>query len=108
MIMYGIPTCDTCRKALKALKEAGHNATLRDIRKDPLPKEDYVRFYDEFGNKLINRASATWRKLSDTEREGSPIELLEANPTLMKRPVIETAGELYMGWTDETRDVLLK
>jgi arsenate reductase-like glutaredoxin family protein len=36
MILYGIPTCDTCKKAQKALKEVGHEVIFRDIRAEPL------------------------------------------------------------------------
>ncbi len=40
MILYGIPTCDTCKKALKALEGAGHAVSFRDIRKDPLSEAE--------------------------------------------------------------------
>ncbi len=40
MILFGISTCDTCKKALKALEAAGHDVTFRDIRRDPLTEAE--------------------------------------------------------------------
>jgi Spx/MgsR family transcriptional regulator len=97
MILYGIPTCDTCRKARKALEAAGQDVTFRDLRADPLAPEDIARFHATFGDKLLNRASTTWRGLDEATRAQPVAELLAAHPTLIKRPIIE--GEaLTLGW----------
>ncbi|WP_375261128.1 ArsC/Spx/MgsR family protein [Palleronia sp.] len=106
MQLYGIPTCDTCRKALKALNEAGRDVTFVDVRKDGLPQGKAERFHEAFGPKIVNRRSTTWRQLSEAEREGEAVELIVAQPTLMKRPVIEDGEALYLGWTAETRAAL--
>ena len=82
MRFFGLKTCDTCRKALKALQAAGH---------DP-------QIIAQFGDKAINRASTTWRGLTDAERAGDPNALLAAHPTLMKRPVIAVDGQWSIGW----------
>ena len=42
MILYGIPTCDTCKKALKALKDEGHEVIFRDIRAEPLSEIEWA------------------------------------------------------------------
>ena len=103
MIIYGLNNCDTCRKALKELD----GAELRDVRANPLSKEDISRFLAEFGDQLVNRKSTTWRALSEAERETGAADLLEAHPSLMKRPVIDKDGALYLGWGEETRRALL-
>ena len=56
MKLYGIKTCDTCRKALKALPEA----EFVDIRATPLDRADLQRFLDAFGADLVNTRSTTW------------------------------------------------
>ena len=93
MKIYGIKACDTCRKAMKAT-----GAELVDIRENPLSPEDLQRFWAAFGEDLVNRRSTTWRGLSESEREGAALELLAAHPTLMKRPVVERDGKLWLGW----------
>lgn len=102
MIVYGIKTCDTCRKAVKAL-----GAEMRDIRANPLSQSERARFFEAFGSDLLNTRSTTWRSLSDEERARDPDALLEDHPTLMKRPVIDQEGQLYLGWGAATKDALL-
>ncbi|MGO4916535.1 arsenate reductase family protein [Pseudogemmobacter sp. W21_MBD1_M6] len=104
MRFYGLKTCDTCRKALKSL---GNGVTVIDVRADGVAQDDLARFYATFGDKLVNRASATWRGLSDSERDQAPLALLAAHPTLMKRPVIEADGRLYLGWGKDVQAALL-
>lgn len=92
--IYGIKTCDTCQKAAKALPDA----TFRDIRTEPLTEDERAEFLVQFGETLINRASTTWRGLSEADRALPPADLLSAHPTLMKRPVIRAGTGLYLGW----------
>ncbi|MCC5964157.1 MAG: arsenate reductase [Rhodobacteraceae bacterium] len=104
MVIYGIKTCDTCRKALKAL--SAQDATLHDIRAQPLTPEERAEFIERFGDALINRSSATWRGLDEGERSASPDALLAAHPTVMKRPVIRAGGTLYLGWKADVQRAL--
>lgn len=97
MILYGIATCDTCRKAKKALEAAGHAVCFRDLRAEPLSAAEIAEFSEAFGEKLINRASTTWRGLNEAARGMPMAELLAAHPTVMKRPVIRGAV-LTLGW----------
>lgn len=101
--ILGLKTCDTCRKALKSLPEAN----FRDVRKDPLTKVDIVRYFERFGEDLINRRSTTWRALSEAERARNGVDLLLDHPTLMKRPLIEAPGGPYLGWGKDTQAALL-
>ena len=97
MIVFGIKTCDTVKKAIKALEGAGHPVRFRDIRVEPLTPAEIEEFSTAFGEKLINRASTTWRGLSEAERAMAPEALLAAHPALMKRPVIR-GTVLTIGW----------
>ncbi|WP_444460311.1 arsenate reductase family protein [Rhodobacter capsulatus] len=97
MIVYGIKTCGTVQKALAALTAAGKAPVLRDIRKAPLTEAEIAEFIAAFGEKLINRSSTTWRALPEAERAAPVAALLQAHPTLMKRPVIRGNG-LTLGW----------
>jgi len=108
MRVYGLKNCDTCRAAVKALREAGHDdAELTDIRATPLTRDQLDRFIAQFGEKLINRRSTTWRGLDAQARECGPEALLSAHPALMKRPVIDTGDALYLGWDDSVKSSLL-
>ncbi|MDJ1017066.1 MAG: ArsC/Spx/MgsR family protein [Paracoccaceae bacterium] len=97
-VIYGLKTCDTCRKAAKAFDNAGVSYEFRDVRSSPLDKATQARFLDAFGHELINRRSTTWRGLSDGEREDDALALLDRHPALMKRPVIEGAATVTLGW----------
>ena len=107
MIVYGLKNCDTCRAAVKALAASGAEVTLVDVRTDPLSGADLGRFLAEFGDKLVNTRSTTWRGLSEEARQGAPQDLLAAHPALMKRPVIDTGAALYLGWGAEVKSALL-
>lgn len=102
MRIYGLKNCDTCRKALKAL--AG--AEMVDIRATPLSEAQLSVFLETFGEALINRRSTTWRGLDEDARAQAPLALLQAHPALMKRPVIEAGGALYLGWGKEVQAAL--
>ncbi|WP_282607493.1 arsenate reductase [Pelagibius sp. Alg239-R121] len=101
--VYGIKNCDTCRNALKALKEQGREHSFHDLRVDGLREESVVQWLDAAGwEKLLNRRGTTWRKLPEAERENLDElkikRLLLDNPTLIKRPVFELAGEVVVGF----------
>jgi len=99
MKLYGLKNCDTCRRALKALRASGHEVELIDVRDGGISPEELERLFMVFGQDLVNRRSTTWRKLSEQEREGKPVALMLAHPSLMKRPVIlEEGGLLTLGW----------
>ncbi|MGY6547700.1 MAG: arsenate reductase family protein [Roseinatronobacter sp.] len=100
--IYGIASCDTCRKARKALPDAA----FRDIREEPLSAAERTAFLAAFGDGLINRASTTWRGLSETERAQGADALLDAYPTLMKRPVIVAGEALHLGWKQDVQSAL--
>ena len=101
MKLYGLKNCDTCKKAAKAL-----GVEVTDVRKEPLSRERLQEFWNEFGDALLNTRSTTWGGLSETERNEDPIELMQKHPALMKRPVIEAKGTLYLGWKNDVQEAL--
>lgn len=107
MRLFGLKTCDTCRKAEKALRAKGIDLDFVDVRDDPVAATELARFHAAFGGDLLNRRSTTWRALDDSARAGDPLALLAAHPTLMKRPVIDDRGTLYLGWGKEVQNSLL-
>lgn len=94
MILYGLKTCDTCKKARKALADID----FMDVREDGVPAGVLAAAHDRFGDKLLNTRSTTWRNLPEGERSQDPMALLKAHPTLMKRPLIVDADQMYLGW----------
>lgn len=103
MILYGIPTCDTCKKAIKELTAAGRDVSFRDIRKDPLSEAEVDRIVQEFGDRVINKTSTTYRGFSDFLKASDPDAQIKAQPTVMKRPIVEEGGVRTLGWDDATK-----
>ena len=107
MQLYGLKTCDTTRKALKTLRAAGFDVAYIDVRADGVPEEMLGWFLTAFGENLVNKSSTTWRGLSEVERAEDVQTLLLAHPTLMKRPVIHTDEDFYLGWGKDVQARLL-
>jgi len=110
MKLYGLKNCDTCKKAMKALDAAGQNYTFVDIRAEAdvaTLAPQWLKQVDPA--KLINTRSTTWRQLDEATRalaETDPAGLLAANPTLVKRPVIERGDDVFVGWTKDVQAAL--
>mmetsp|Transcript_17969 Transcript_17969/g.27360 ORF Transcript_17969/g.27360 Transcript_17969/m.27360 type:complete len:106 (-) Transcript_17969:817-1134(-) len=102
MEIYGLKTCDTCRKAIKALPDA----RFVDVRAEGVPPDVMARAHDTFGATLVNTRSTTWRGLDAAERAADPAQLLQDHPTLMKRPLIADGDQLYLGWTKDVQAAL--
>ncbi len=109
--LYGLKTCDTCRKAQTALQAAGQTVSFIDVREsaaEELPLETWLA---QFGaDRLVNRRSTSWRNLDDDERaradHGDAAGLLGEHPTLIKRPVIDAGGQWHLGWSGQVRAAL--
>jgi arsenate reductase len=93
--VYGIPKCDTVKKARTWLSEQGLEHVFHDFKKQGLPEKNLDTWLKEAGwEAVLNRKGTSWRKLSPEEQlsvdsAASARPLLLANPTLVKRPVIE-------------------
>lgn len=108
MILYGIPTCDTCKKALKALEVAGRDVTFRDVRAEPLSTAEIAEIVTEFGDRAINKTSTTYRGFSDFLKMSEPEAQIASQPTVMKRPIIRDGADWHLGWDDAVQAKLLK
>ncbi|MEM9013772.1 MAG: arsenate reductase [Pseudomonadota bacterium] len=109
MILYGLKNCDTCKKALKALKETGRAPDFHDVRADGVTKAYLAKWSKAAGwEKLLNKSSTTWRQLSDEDKvactsESKAIALMAESPTLIKRPVIEDGDKITVGWSKDVQ-----
>ena len=104
--MYGLSHCSTCQKAQAELEAAGWTIEFRDVKTAPLSAAEWTTISDEFGEKLVNRASLTWRGMSEDERAQTPVQMLEAKPSLIKRPAIAAGDQRLLGWTANVKRAL--
>lgn len=99
--LYGIENCDTCRKARRWLDNQGVDYQYIDLRDDGIERTRLQRWLDTHGNKLINKRSRTWRGLDAGARDAcdnAPLTFLLEQPTLIKRPVLETPDSCVVGF----------
>jgi arsenate reductase len=104
--IYGLAQCSTCRKAQTELEAAGWQVSFHDVAKMPLEPAQWQKLIEEFGERLVNRASLTWRGMSDAERSGTALEMLSSKPSLMKRPAILQEDHRFLGWTSNVKRAL--
>ena len=104
--LYGLETCDTCRKARNWLKRFEVAHQFVDYRAERVPAEMLKHWAAKLGgwDKLVNRASTTWRTLPEQRRSpGSDPEwtlLIKEYPALVKRPVVVQGDEVSVGFSD--------
>lgn len=97
-----LKNCDTCRKALKALAEAGHAPEVIDLRADGISEGDLREIVAQLGAGAVNTRSTTWRGLDEAARATPPEALIAQHPTVMKRPAIFWEdGAVTCGWTKD-------
>jgi Spx/MgsR family transcriptional regulator len=104
--IYGLATCDTTRAARKWLDAKGIAYRFHDVREDGLTKTLVEGWVKALGwEKVLNKASTTWRELPEKEKAGvdekRSVALLLAHPTLVKRPVLDSGGGLLLGFKPE-------
>jgi Spx/MgsR family transcriptional regulator len=107
--LYGLDSCDSCKKARNWLQRFGVAHDFVDYRKDPVPARTLRAWAEQLGGweKLVNKSSTTWRGLPEARRApGSEPEwtlLLKEHPALIKRPVTVTDdGMVTLGFTDNS------
>ncbi len=103
--LYGIPNCDTVRKARKWLAAHDIDYRFHDFRKDGLSEAKLKSWVEALGwEPLLNKRGQSWRKLPETAKtdldETRAIRLMLAEPTLIKRPVLEHAGQVRVGFDE--------
>ena len=93
--VYGIPNCDTVKKARTWLTDQGYDYVFHDFKKQGLPDKLLDNWLNAVGwETVVNRKGTSWRKLSADEQASvtgasSAKPFVLANPSLVKRPVIE-------------------
>jgi arsenate reductase (glutaredoxin) len=104
--IYGIKNCDTMKKARTWLDSHGVAYDFHDYRLEGLSREVLARWCDELGwETLLNKGSTTFRALPDADRKDldreKAIKLMLAEPTMIKRPVLDDKGKLMAGFKPE-------
>ena len=110
--IYGIKNCDTMKKARAWLDGRGIAYAFHDYKTAGIDKARLEGWVSQLGwETLLNRAGTTFRKLPDTEKEGltekKAIALMLAQPSMIKRPVLEQAGKITVGFRPEQYEKLL-
>lgn len=113
LTVYGIKSCDTCRKAIKYLDAHGYEHRFYDVREDGLNIQMLERWADRIDwDKLVNRQSLTWRRIPEVDRTDMTREkafaLMIEQPTLMKRPVFEHEAFLAVGFSEKRFEDFLR
>lgn len=106
--LYGLAKCSTCVKARNWLAEKGVDASFTDYRDHPLAADDLVSWSRQLGGweKLVNRASMTWRNLPDDRKTPSDdsewLTLIAEFPALVRRPLAVWAdGTVTVGFNEK-------
>jgi arsenate reductase len=104
--IYGIKNCDTMKKAFVWLDKHNLAYAFHDYKKDGVAKSDLERWTKEMGWEVVlNRAGTTFRKLPDADKEKltekKAIALMLAQPSMIKRPVLDVGGKLTIGFKPE-------
>ncbi len=103
--LYGIKNCDTVKKARRWLDNHTIEHRFHDFREDGLSKEQVASWIDELGwETLVNRRSTSWKALDADQRENmndsSALAAILAQPTLIKRPLLDTGHERHTGFSE--------
>ncbi len=104
--IYGIKNCDTMKKARAFLDKKGVAYDFHDYKAAGIERGRLEGWARKAGwEKLLNRAGTTFRKLPDKDKEGiteaKAIALMIAQPSMIKRPVLEAGGKLLVGFKPE-------
>ena len=107
IILYGIPNCDTVKKARTWLGDHGVDYQFHDFKKQGVPPDQLTRWTQAAGwEKVLNRQGTTWRKLDAAAQAGvhdsaSAEALMLANPSVIKRPVVDWSDGITVGFNAE-------
>lgn len=104
--LYGIRNCDTMKRAWTWLEAHGVAYDFHDYKKEGVSRATLEGWTRELGwERLLNRTGMTFKKLPDADKQGldetKAIRLMLAQPSMIKRPVLETGGRLLVGFKPE-------
>jgi arsenate reductase len=105
--IYGIKNCDTMKKARTWLDTHGVTYAFHDYKVSGIDRERVAAWCKAVGwERVLNRSGTTFRKLSESERanlsEAKAIDLMLAQPSMIKRPVLELGRKVLVGFSPET------
>ncbi len=112
-VLFGIKNCDSVKRAKKWLEEQNIAFEFHDFRGSGLSKTQLQAWLDRVGpERLINHRSTTWKQLSEPDQNLAQGKMASAvvlaNPTLIKRPVLETNGAISIGFDEDEYSTLFK
>ena len=107
MTVYGIPNCDTVKKATTWLKNNNIEFTFHDFKKEGISAKKLKEWDKKAGlDKILNKNSSTWKEVDNAVKEtitsiDSAVPLLQEKTSIIKRPVIEDDKFLFFGFNEE-------
>ena len=104
--LYGIPNCDTVKKAREWLDQRGLDYRFHDYKKEGADPAKLAAWIEAAGvDTVLNRRGTTFRKLGDAQKAdidaAKAVTLLQENPSMIKRPVVEHHGALLVGFKED-------
>lgn len=112
--LYGIPNCDTVKKARTWLEANKTDYAFHDFKKNGITRELVAGWLQDVSwDVLVNRKGTTWRHLSDEQKaavtdNASATELMLASPSVIKRPVLAGTGKTQVGFSADTYQQIFK
>jgi len=112
MRLFGIPNCNSVKKARAWLARHGVEISFHDFKKQGVSAELLQAWLKQVGlEKLVNRQGTTWRQLTDEAKaaamhEAGAISLMLEKPSVIKRPVLEKDGKIYLGFDEAVYQTL--
>jgi len=103
--IYGIPNCDTMKKARKWLDANDVEYEFHDYKKRGVPEKKLADWVRQKGwENVVNKRGTTWRKLDRAVRDqidqAQAIDIMRENPSIIKRPVLESDSTLLIGFSE--------
>ncbi|WAC49159.1 ArsC family reductase [Asticcacaulis sp. SL142] len=111
--IYGIKNCDTMAKARHWLEARGVEAVFHDYKALSIGQDVLEGWADRIGwQKLINTSGTTFRKLPDEDRadldEAKALRLMQAQPSMIRRPILDTGDQLIAGFKPDIYENVFK
>ncbi len=103
--LYGITSCSTVTKAKRWLEAENIDYQFHNFKKDGIEADTLARWIADYGlETVLNKRSTTWRKLPEADRSDvdaeQAVRLMQDNPSLIKRPVVETNNSCLFGFKE--------
>ena len=104
--LYGIPNCDTIKKARSWLDKHGVDYEFHNYKKQGVPEKELKAWVKLLGwEVLLNKRGTTWRQLDEDTKakvnQASAIQIMLDNPSIIKRPVLDADGQLEVGFSEK-------